>query len=73
MAMASGLIGLQFSPVNSAGWRISRAAHDNFAEQIGWPELVEEVARIYHALPPAERAHTAVFTNNYGEAGAINL
>lgn len=73
MAIASGLIGLQLSPVNSAGWRISRAAHDNFAEQIGWPELVEEVARIYHTLPPAEREHTAVFTNNYGEAGAINL
>lgn len=73
MAMASGLIGLQFSPVNSMGWRISRAAHDNFAEQIGWPELVVEVARIYNALPAAERAHTAVFTNNYGEAGAINL
>jgi hypothetical protein len=70
MALASGLIGLQFSPVNSMGWRISRAAHDNFAEQIGWQE---QVARIYDALPAAERAHTAVFTNNYGEAGAINL
>ncbi len=73
MAIGSGLIGLQFAAVNSTGWRISRAAHDNFAEQIGWPELVEEVARIYHDLPPAERARTAVFTNNYGEAGAINL
>ncbi|UNK50890.1 glycosyltransferase family 39 protein [Lysobacter sp. S4-A87] len=73
MAAASGLIGLQFSAVNSMGWRISRAAHDNFAEQIGWPELVAEVARIYHALPEGEREHTAVFTNNYGEAGAINL
>jgi len=42
-------------------------------DQFGWPELVAEVARIYTALPPAERARTAIFANNYGEAGAINL
>ncbi len=42
-------------------------------DQFGWPELVAEVSRIYHALPPDERARTAIFANNYGEAGAINL
>jgi 4-amino-4-deoxy-L-arabinose transferase-like glycosyltransferase len=73
MAVGSGLVGLQLAPVNSTGWRISRAVHDNFAEQIGWPELTIEVARIYHALPAEERAHTAIFANNYGEAGAIDL
>jgi hypothetical protein len=41
-------------------------------DQFGWPELVAEVARIYHALPPDERARTGIFANNYGEAGAIN-
>ena len=42
-------------------------------EQIGWPELVEQVAAIYAALPPEERPTTAVLANNYGEAGAVNL
>lgn len=43
-----------------------------FGDQIGWPELVQEVARIYQSLPPDERAHTAIYAANYGEAGAIN-
>jgi hypothetical protein len=44
-----------------------------FGDQFGWPELVAEVARIYDALPPQERARAAIYTGNYGEAGAINL
>ena len=32
-----------------------------------------EVAAVYHALPPEERARACIFANNYGEAGAINL
>jgi hypothetical protein len=45
----------------------------HFGDQFGWPELVAEVARIYHALPPADRARAGIFANNYGEAGAVNL
>jgi len=44
-----------------------------FGDQFGWEELVAEVARIYNSLPAAERGRTAIFANNYGEAGAINL
>lgn len=73
VALASTVvIALPVSPIGSTGWRISRSVHDNFAEQVGWPELAAETARVYRALPPAERARTAVFANNYGEAGAIN-
>ena len=44
-----------------------------FGDQFGWEELVAEVAAIYNALPPEDRARAAIFANNYGEAGAINL
>ena len=44
-----------------------------WGDQFGWPELVADVARIYHALPAEERARTGIFASNYGEAGAINL
>ncbi len=44
-----------------------------FGDQFGWEELVAEVARIYNSLPAEERDRTAIFANNYGEAGAINL
>lgn len=48
-------------------------ANGDFAEEIGWPELVRETARVYHSLSPAERARTAIFCANYGEAGAVEL
>lgn len=70
---STAVLALPLAPVNSAGWALSRGVHDNFAEQIGWPELVAQVAVVYHALPAAERARTGIFANNYGEAGAINL
>ena len=42
------------------------------ADQFGWPEMAREVAAIYNALPPEERALTGIWAGNYGEAGAIN-
>jgi hypothetical protein len=44
-----------------------------FADEFGWEEMTREVARIYNLLPAAERAGTAIFANNYGEAGAIDF
>ena len=44
-----------------------------FGDQFGWEDLAAEVAHIYDALTPEERVRTAIFANNYGEAGAINL
>jgi hypothetical protein len=44
-----------------------------WGDQHGWPELVAEVAAVYHALPAGERARTGIFASNYGEAGALNL
>lgn len=41
-------------------------------DQFGWDQLAAETAQIFSALSPEERAHTAIFASNYGEAGAIN-
>lgn len=41
-------------------------------DQFGWPELTAEVAAIFHGLSPEERAVTAIYAGNYGQAGAIN-
>ncbi len=43
------------------------------AEQLGWPELVASVARVAEDLPADQRARTAILTDNYGEAGALDL
>jgi hypothetical protein len=44
-----------------------------FADRFGWPEMAAEIARIYHALPSSERDRAAIFGQNYGQAGAIDL
>jgi hypothetical protein len=44
----------------------------DLAETIAWPKQVALVARSYHALPAAQRRHTAILAGNYGEAGAID-
>jgi hypothetical protein len=45
----------------------------HFADMHGWRELAESVARVYHALPAADRAVARVFGQNYGEAGALDF
>ena len=44
-----------------------------FSDQFGWRELESQVAALYRALPPDERAHAAILTRNYGEAAAIDF
>jgi len=44
-----------------------------FADQFGWEDMAAAVARVYNGLPAEVRAHTAIFGQNYGQAGAIDL
>src|SRR5487761_1015429 len=44
----------------------------DFADTVGWHDLVGQVAAVYDALPPDERAKAMILTDNYGEAGAID-
>ena len=44
----------------------------DMGENVGWPELVAQVAGVRDQLPDAERAGAVVLTSNYGEAGAID-
>jgi 4-amino-4-deoxy-L-arabinose transferase-like glycosyltransferase len=64
---------LPSAPMNSRWWRINNELQGDFREQLGWRELVEEVAKIRDSLSPDERAHLGIIGTNYGEAGAINL
>jgi hypothetical protein len=44
-----------------------------FADQFGWEEMAAAVARVYNNLPADVRPVTAIFGQNYGQAGAIDL
>jgi hypothetical protein len=60
---------------------IPRAEHSHmgaalpqyYADEFNWQEMVQAVARVYDTLTPEEQARTAIFTNNYGEAAAIDF
>ena len=44
-----------------------------YADQFGWEEMVATVAHAYHSLPPDVQVRTAIFGQNYGQAGAVDL
>ena len=45
----------------------------DFADTVGWPDVASQVAAVYDALPESQRATASILTNNYGEAGAIDI
>lgn len=44
-----------------------------YADEFPWQDTVAAVARVYQSLRPEEQAKTAIFCQNYGQAGAIDF
>ncbi|MGA2133890.1 MAG: glycosyltransferase family 39 protein [Bryobacteraceae bacterium] len=44
-----------------------------YADQFGWEDMVRKLAEVYNGLPPGVRFQTAIFAQNYGQAGAVDL
>lgn len=70
-----GYAALRIVPIASSGPLRDYALRHNadLREEIGWPELVAQVAAIRDGLPPAEQANLGIAVGNYGEYGAIAL
>lgn len=64
---------LPFTIPRSEHSHMGAALPQYYADEFNWQEMVEAVARVYHTLTPEEQAKTAIFTNNYGEAAAIDF
>jgi hypothetical protein len=64
---------LPLVPINSRYWVFVNENNGDLREEVGWPELTAEVARIWSSIDPAERAQAGIYCGNYGEAGAIDL
>lgn len=45
----------------------------DYADMLGWPELVTKTARVWHALPASDTANAVLLGTNYGRAGALDL
>jgi hypothetical protein len=64
------VLGLPLVPVASVGATPVPDVNLLAQDSIGWPSYVRQVADVYDALP--DRGSAAVFTSNYGEAGALS-
>ncbi len=72
-AAVSALIALPLLPARSLQGSFVMAVNPDQGETVGWPRFVGTVTQAWQSIPPATRAHTVIFTGNYGEAGAIDL
>jgi hypothetical protein len=70
-AVITALIALPLLPSTAIGHSPIVALNPTVGDTIGWPTYVRTLAGVYQALPADQKAHTVLFTGNYGEAGAI--
>jgi Dolichyl-phosphate-mannose-protein mannosyltransferase len=72
-AAINGFIALPLLPARSLQGSAVMALNPDQGETVGWPRFIDTIATAWHALPTAVRAHTAIFTATYQEAGAIDV
>ena len=72
-AAISGFVTLPLLPAADLRGSVILALDPYQAETVGWPEFVHAVAAAWQSIPAAERTNSVIVTDNYGEAGAIDL
>jgi 4-amino-4-deoxy-L-arabinose transferase-like glycosyltransferase len=72
-AAVSAVIALPLLPERNLQGSIVIALNKDQGETVGWPRFLHTVSTAWQQIPPDERQHTAIFTSNYGEAGAIDV
>ena len=70
-AAVSGFLALPLLPARSLQGSAPMKINPDLGEEVGWPRFAATVTRAWDSLP--NRRHTAIFTGNYGEAGAVQL
>ncbi len=71
-ALGVGLV-LPVAPIQSRWFQAELRVNGDLREEVGWQDLVDQVAKIRDSLSVQERSTTGILTGNYGEAGAIDL
>jgi hypothetical protein len=75
VASAVVIVSLTLPVIPPADFPSSAAARVNSdsVNTYGWDSFVAQVRAVSDELTPADRAHTAILTANYGEAGSLEL
>ena len=72
--LATAAVTLPLAPINSSWCRFADdVMGGNFNSQIGWPDMVETVAKIRDSLPAPDQSTLGILAGDEGEVGAINL
>jgi hypothetical protein len=74
--VSGALVAVLVLPILPPATRVSSGVHDintESAEEIGWPDLVASVRDVVSGLSVEERSAAVIITDNYAEAGAIEL
>ena len=69
-AIGSILVALPVLPVEQSG---TFDATGEVGETVGWTLLVDDIRSAYDSIPPGEKDGAVVFTDSYGEAGAVDV
>jgi 4-amino-4-deoxy-L-arabinose transferase-like glycosyltransferase len=69
-AAVTVFIALPLLPTSAASF--AAGVNETTAEQIGWPQLTRQIARVVQSLPSAEQRSVVLLTGSYGEAGALD-
>ncbi|MFJ5155905.1 glycosyltransferase family 39 protein [Streptomyces sp. NPDC088353] len=69
-AVINAMVTLPVLPPSALG--VPLAMNKEQGEQIGWQALTDTVSEAWLAVPAEDRARAVVFTQNYGEAGALD-
>jgi hypothetical protein len=64
---------LPVAPLGSAWWDVVNRSNAELKSEVGWPELVQQVANAYNSLPANEKASAAILAASSGEVGSIDL
>jgi 4-amino-4-deoxy-L-arabinose transferase-like glycosyltransferase len=68
-ALSSVAIALPVTPIHN----LHKTGFEyDIGETVAWPTYVREIATAWSRLPTSVRAHAAILTSNYGEAGAVD-
>ncbi len=64
---------LPVAPLGSAWWDVVSKSNTQLKSEVGWPQLVQQVAKVYQSLPDSEKAQAAILAASSGEIGSIDL
>lgn len=67
------LLALPILPVETYAKTSLPAAVPDVANTVGWPQFVATVEGVVSGLPPEQRAHAVILTNDYSEASPLIL